>query len=423
MRILGRFYRNESNRNPTVELGQMDVKKPTFSCGFIHVGIFGRYFPHYRLGVFNILNIMEDIDLHVHASLKSMEGFSLIKPSEASFTLLNTAVWQFRIPFLRKLITMMPYSIWCIIKGQYDVFVLSNRISEVSVWINLCLARILGRHVCLWGHGISNRSGYIKEKFQKIMMKLADSIILYSEAAKKTSIEQGIAPDKLFVAYNALDTDTSKAIKEKATPDRIQRFKIIHNLDNKKVILFIGRLLEYKQPGLFIDAVSYVVRTIPEALGIIIGEGPMRKKLQVRIKSQGLENNVQLKGALFDENQIAYYLMSSSVAVMPAAAGLIIQHAFDHGVPIVVGDNMKSHGPEIELVTNGETGIFCKDGDAREFADAICRLLTNEEERRRMSANCRKIIDNQYNIQTMAAGFLKAVRYAAIKRKYLFHKV
>ncbi len=72
---------------------------------------------------------------------------------------------------------------------------------------------------------------------------------------------------------------------------------------------------------------------------------------------------------------------------------------------------MVSHGPEIELLVNGVTGLFCRDGDVSAFAQAICTLLTNESKRKKMSENALRIIQQKYNVNNMAKGITDAVRY------------
>ncbi len=302
----------------------------------IRIGMFGRYYPNYRLGVLNAISKMDGIDLNVHASFKPLPGFSLIEPSEASFSLLNTVVWHMCIPFLQNSIDIMPYSIWCVLCGKYDLFVLSNRIGAIGVWINLLFARLLGRRICLWGHGISKRDGRMIMKLRKIMMRLAHANILYSESGLDKAIELGLAPEKLFIAYNALDTRRSKAIRDGISSGDLERFRKENDLIDKKIVLFSGRLQERKKPEILVQAMQKIIHSVPDALAIIVGDGEMRRDLERLIKDLELESCVRLLGAVYDEEIMARYLLCSSVAVMPANAGLAIQHAFDYGVSVVV---------------------------------------------------------------------------------------
>ncbi|MFC1508435.1 glycosyltransferase family 4 protein [Candidatus Omnitrophota bacterium] len=372
-----------------------------------------RYLPHYRLGVFNRLCGIEDIDIYVHTSAEFPGGFSLVKPSKANFKLVDRRVCRLRIPFTKKSVDFIPSAIRNVLMGGYDVFVFSNRMSDLGLWINLVMGRLLGRRICLWGHGITRRDGKWGAKLRKVMMRMTNANILYSESGRNKALEMGLAPEKLFVAYNALDTQRSQSIRKKISEDDIKRFRLENDLQDKKIVFFSGRLVSDKKPDILVRAMGEVARQNLEVLVLIVGDGPMRAELESLVKELELENFVRFLGAQYDEEIMAKYLFCASVAAMPAHAGLAIQHAFDFGVPIIVGDDMKEHPPEIELVENGETGIFCKDGDANEFAKAILCLLTNEDERQRMSANCRKLIERKYNVENMAKGILDAITHAA----------
>lgn len=126
-----------------------------------------------------------------------------------------------------------------------------------------------------------------------------------------------------------------------------------------------------------------------------------------------MDENIDMVGAVYDENVLAKYYLSCKAMVIPSAAGLSIQHTFAYGVPVVVGDDMPHHGPEIELVVHGNTGLLCHDGDVNDFAHAICRLLSNDHECRQMSKNALKVIYEKYNVDNMAKGIADTVRYAA----------
>jgi glycosyltransferase involved in cell wall biosynthesis len=245
-----------------------------------------------------------------------------------------------------------------------------------------------------------------------MMMRLATAGINYGEKSRDEWIKRGIRPCKLFVAYNALDTDLIGDIKKKLNANIIENFIKERNLFNKKIIIFCGRLFcDCKKPHILIKAMKQVVAEVPEAYAVIIGDGPDKESLIKLAYQLQLSQNILFAGAIHNEECLARYFSLSKVAVMPAAAGLFIQHAFGYGVPIVVGDNIVNHGPEFELVNDGVNGIVCKDEDVMSFAVAICKLLKNESLQQRMSQNAVKPITEKYNVQRMAKGFFDAVEF------------
>lgn len=380
----------------------------------ITVGFFASYYPHYRRGIFNKLANTEDIQLHVHTSSVARPGFSLLDPSDVQFQLLETKIHHIPVPIFAKELAFVPSLIRSVVIGKYDVFVIPLRMTDISAWIGLFAARLIGRHVCVWGHGFLKEESKWSSLLRKWMTNLSRSAIFYSDKERDRAISIGIAPEKLFVAYNALDTDRSNSLSQIISPDDLDRFRRAQGLEGRKVVLFTGRLQSRKKPQVLVSAMEYVIKDEPNALALFIGEGEMRGEIERTIADLKLDNHVRLVGAVFDEQMMAMYFMCSIVAVMPAAAGLAIQHAFGYGVPIITGDNFASHGPELDLVKDGLTGIVCKDSDAIECAHAISGLLLNEDERNRISINCRRVIAEAYNVDTMAHGFVQAFHWACI---------
>ena len=200
-------------------------------------------------------------------------------------------------------------------------------------------------------------------------------------------------------------------IKAHTNSDVLASFKKENGINSTKIVLFIGRLLPDKKPDILIHAMKTVVAKISDAHAVIIGDGPMRNAIEELIAKLCLSNSVTLTGAIHNEEIIAKYLLCSRAMIMPAGAGLAIQHAFSYSVPVIIGDDMLSHGPEAELVVNEKTGLYCPDGNDEFFAAAIYKILTDDELHNRLSENAYKVIETKYNIKNMAKGFFDAVAY------------
>ncbi|HBA86937.1 MAG TPA: hypothetical protein DCZ75_02805 [Geobacter sp.] len=383
--------------------------------GKIKVAIFGHYTPIYRKGVLEKLSFMEDIELTVCSTADFPAGLRMIKPEEVSFSLLDIRTHLLRIPFTKKTFSLQPAMLSAVLGGSHDVYILPNTLSYLDVWACLAASRLLGRKVCLWGHGKGSLNGTVARWFRKLFMNSADALVFYSDAAKKAWQQSGIPKEKMFVAYNALDTDQSARIRTEISGDDTAAFTASLGLQGKKIIVFTGRLLERKRPDLIVEAMALVVGKVPEAHAILIGAGPMRETIEMRVRELALETHVTMAGAIFEERSIAHYLLAAKIAVIPSHAGLFIQHAFAYGLPIVVGDNLRLHPPEIELVQEGETGLFFRDADAAHLAERLLELFANEEKRQEMSVKARKTIENKYNVDSMARGLSQAIRYSFAK--------
>jgi len=379
----------------------------------IKVALFGHYTPIYRKGVLEKLSRMEDIELTVSSSADFPAGLRMIRPDEVSFPLRDIRTRLIRIPFTGKRLAWQPAMVAGVLSGSHDVYILPNTLSYLDVWCCLILSRLLGRRVCLWGHGRGSLNGRAATRIRRLFMGLADALVFYTDAARDAWRAAGLPAKRMFVAYNALDTEESAGIRSRISGETLAEFLKARGLAGKKLVLFVGRLQERKRPDLLVEAMAQVVERVPEAHAVLIGDGPMRELVERRVAELALEGRVTVAGALFDEDILARYLMAATVGVMPSHAGLFVQHAFDYGLPIVVGDDFATHAPEVGLVQEADGGLFFRDGDAGALARRLSELLLDEKMRRTMAQNAQGIIASKYNVERMALGLAQAVRYAA----------
>jgi glycosyltransferase involved in cell wall biosynthesis len=375
--------------------------------------VFWQYMTHYRLGVCRELQRDENIQVTFCARDRHAGNFMLTDLPDKRFPFLDVGFWQWRVPFTHRHLYFQPYAVWSMVTGRFDVFIMGNTFLNLHVWIDLILARLRRRRVCLWGHGDSIPPTRTSRFLRRIIMRWAHAVIFYTEGDRNRWIQAGLPPNKLFVAYNALDNREADAIRNELSPQDLAAFRKAHGLDGKKVVIYIGRLLDYKKPQVLIQAMKRVVEDVPQAHLVMIGAGPLRAELDTLVRTLDLADHVTLTGPVPDERTVAQYHLCARVGVMPASAGLSIQHAFGYGVPMIVGDDRDRHPPEVELVEEGVTGLYARDGDPEDFARAIRRLLTADDERDRMAANARRVIEEKYNIRQMAGGLLDAIRYCA----------
>ncbi|NQU74541.1 MAG: glycosyltransferase, partial [Candidatus Omnitrophica bacterium] len=136
--------------------------------------------------------------------------------------------------------------------------------------------------------------------------------------------------------------------------DHIQeKVKSIHKRFREDILLFVGRLVYYKGLEYLIEA----MQDIPAHL-IIIGTGPLEKKLNKMVKGLGLEGKITFLYNISDEDLPAYY-HASQAFILPSierseAFGIVQLEAMACGKP-VISTRLSSGVPFVNL--DGETGI------------------------------------------------------------------
>jgi glycosyltransferase involved in cell wall biosynthesis len=149
-----------------------------------------------------------------------------------------------------------------------------------------------------------------------------------------------------------------------------------------KLIVACGRLVDQKGYPFLLRAVADVART-DEVFLSILGEGPLRQSLTELAESLGIADRVQFLG--FRDEPLPY-MRAADVFVLSSlweGFGNVIVEAMAVGTAVVATDC--EHGPA-EVITNEVNGLLVPPADERALADALRRVLRDDELRGRLAA-------------------------------------
>lgn len=192
--------------------------------------------------------------------------------------------------------------------------------------------------------------------------------IAVSEAVRRRAIEFGIPAEKVAVSYIGIDTS-------KFTPGRIP---IDQRLPH---VLFVGRLVEKKGCRYLIEAMSTVQKNVPDARVIVVGEGPLRRDLELFARALGI--NAEFRGAQSSAD-VKRELDAARVFCLPSVTakngdaegfGLVLLEAQACGVPVVTS----ARGGATEGIRDGVTGFSFAEGDVRILAEKLTSLLKDDK--------------------------------------------
>jgi glycosyltransferase involved in cell wall biosynthesis len=146
------------------------------------------------------------------------------------------------------------------------------------------------------------------------------------------------------------------------------------------LLLHVGRFNPEKNQRGALDAVRAVREDIPEAQLVFVGDGPMRAEIEAHAAELGAGGWAHFLGFRTDAPAL---LAHADLMLLPSVADampMVILEAMALGVPTVATDL----GDVREVL--GGAGVCVEPGDTGAFAAATARLLTEPEERARMSA-------------------------------------
>lgn len=298
-------------------------------------------------------------------------------------------------------------------KKHADVLILSWNSRYTSLVPTLLRARLNGVKTVVWGHGVSKRESKLSFWFRSSLAKLASAVLFYNHTNAKIFVEQGFDPKRVFVALNSLDQSIIQAARQEWLDDplRLAEWQREKGLDGKRVVLFVSRLDINNRLSLLIEAAEQLVKWNDDVRLVIVGAGEDAENLKRLIAEKQLGKHVLMVGAVYEEKQLAPYFLSAQVYCYPRNIGLSILHAFGYGLPVVTGDDFKSHNPEIEALRPNENGLLYKDGNAPSLAQTLRTILENPALAASMGQAAHKTVLERFSVSKMVDGFEGAVRY------------
>jgi phosphatidylinositol alpha-1,6-mannosyltransferase len=235
----------------------------------------------------------------------------------------------------------------------------------------------------VWSHGndLSRPQRYpLARSLLSPVLAGAHLVIANSQSTKRGLLTLGAPSGKIRVLNPPVDT---QRFRPDIAPSDIMRK---YGLEGKRVILTVARLVRVKGIDMVIRALPKVLETIPNTVYLVVGGGPLRAELEQLAEALGVRDNVLFAGAVAHlSDDLPRYYRVCDVFVMvsrPVSQGREIERfgmayleAGACGKPVIGGKG----GGTSEAVEDGVTGLLVDPWDGNEIAEAIVRVLVDEE--------------------------------------------
>ena len=186
-------------------------------------------------------------------------------------------------------------------------------------------------------------------------------------------------------------------------------------LTEKKVIVSVGRLVHRKGQDVLIEAMPAIIKEIPQAHILMIGEGPYRSYLENRVKSLGIQERVTFIGRL-QYADLPRYICVGDVFVMPSRSrlagleveglGIVYLEASACGLPVIAGNS----GGAPDAVLEGETGLVVDGTKKEDVAAATIALLLDADRSKAMGIRGRQWIIQEWRWDIWSARFAELLK-------------
>lgn len=224
-------------------------------------------------------------------------------------------------------------------------------------------------------------SGIRYALFQRRLIERGTFFLAVSDAIRERALAQGFPAQRTITHHSGVDLDRFAG----------------GGRPEAELVLHVGRLVEKKGTALLLDAFERVRRKRPDARLIVIGDGPLRSRLE---KKAG--PGVEFLGAL-PAGETAEWMKR---AWLLAAPSVTARDGDSEGLPTVVCEAAAAslpvvasrHSGIVEAVVDGETGWLVPEGDTAALAERIEALLGDPERRAAMARAARSLAERRFDL-------------------------
>jgi glycosyltransferase involved in cell wall biosynthesis len=232
----------------------------------------------------------------------------------------------------------------------------------------------------------------------------SDAIVCVSDSAREQYLKRvGVRPDKVRVIHNGIDLarfSCSRGAEDRAAAKKALGLPAPIS-GGTRVIVSLGRLRRQKGHDVALRAMAIVARRVPDAVMLVVGDGPERAKLKALHARLGLEGKAVFVGQRPD---VARVLAAADCLVAPSryeGFGLAAAEAMASGLPVIASriDSLP------EVIADDVSGLLVPPGDPGALAAAIERVLGDDELAARLGRAARERVRERFTLETMLGAY------------------
>lgn len=232
---------------------------------------------------------------------------------------------------------------------------------------------------------------------EKVMLNSVDKVICLNRAVLNfVNLEYGVSIDKLVLKPNVLRDVGTNCLKG---------MKVDFKFDEaEKIILYVGRIEEYKGIDFVIEAFRSVLQQIENVRLVIVGDGDYHYCLR---QCSDICGKVTLTGRIEQEQLLKLYQIAEFGLLLSAMeqCSYVCIEMMMHSLPLIVTDVMgldemvdeNINGFRIPM-TNNAKGLV---PEMDKLKKCMIQLLENEELRLELSVGSRRLFEKKYNADSV----------------------
>ncbi len=225
------------------------------------------------------------------------------------------------------------------------------------------------------------------ETLERVMSRACtDMVVSVSETDRRDAVARGIVP------ATRIRTIPNGIVPAPPSLDGAAARRRLGLALDQPVVGTVGRLARQKSPEDVVRVAAHVVREIPAAAFLLVGDGPLRAGLERLARDLGVARNVRFLGVRDDVD-----------AILPALDVLLLTSLWE-GMPLTILEAMAAGLPVVatrvngvpEVVAHGATGLLAEPRDVPALAAHVLALLGARESAQAMGEAGRQRVGERF---------------------------
>ena len=205
-------------------------------------------------------------------------------------------------------------------------------------------------------------------------------------------VQDGIASERIEVIHSGTDLSRFENIARK---EGLRAELGIP--EGARVIGNVGFLVGHKAHEYLLEAAAIVLKEIPEAFVVIVGEGERRGFLEAKAAELGIASLVSMPGFRSDIPECLREFDVFCLSSWGEGIGGVVLEAMAAGVPVVTA----AAGGLDEVVQDGVNGILTPVRRSDALAEGILSILRDEDLARRLTEAGRRTVADSFSVDRM----------------------
>jgi len=296
------------------------------------------------------------------------------------------------------------------IKKKHIDYVLVGQIWPLG-WITYLVSKVLNIQYAIVLHGTIFSSA-IKQRrkryFVKKTLKNADGIICANSYTAGFVSNDLKNKEKVHIVNPGVDIEAKSEDKEL----RIQEIRNKYNLENKYVLLSVGRLVKRKGFDNVLRSLPGVINKVPNLIYAVIGSGEDKERLMALVKETKMNEQVIFLDTVDDDDKQAWYSICDCF-IMPSRVigedyegfGIVYLEANLAGKPVIAG---KSGGIQ-DAVKDGLNGLLVDPENVDEICETIVKLAQDKNLRDKLGKDAKMFVFENFSWKKQIGDFFSSI--------------